>query len=349
MLAEGCGLANALRMFTFTSVPGTNKDHTRRPSIIDVARVAGVSHATVSRVLNESGRVRPETAVRVREAIAKTGYSPDPLMSALAAYRTRQGQTRGYANLAFLDRDGTPYSRQVLEGIREEAALHGYSVETHLLTRDEKKQLRLGRVLYSRGVRGLLFGPSHDEWVFPAWNWDAFAMVSLGGVIHQPVMHTVCLNYFDGIYSATCRLIEAGCRRIGFAVDPRMEARTGHRWLGGYAAAMGARQLHVFQGKLPARQEEFAQWCQRKRLDAVLTLHGELASVWPGRRERFILLNYVDAQADASIPHLFLDPRQIGAEGVRFLHQLLLRQEYGLPGQAKKTEIPGAWILPDSP
>ncbi|MGE9293892.1 MAG: LacI family DNA-binding transcriptional regulator, partial [Puniceicoccales bacterium] len=131
----------------------------RRPTIVDVARTAGVSHMTVSRVLNGAKRVSPDTACRVHEAVKKTGYRPDPVMSALAAYRTRSNRSEVSANLAFLDRDGTPYSASVFDGLRAEATAMGYAVQRHTLPHDARKQLQLSRMLYNRGVRGLLFGP----------------------------------------------------------------------------------------------------------------------------------------------------------------------------------------------
>jgi LacI family transcriptional regulator len=56
----------------------------RRPTINDVARLAGVSKKTVSRVINDEAPVKPETRARVKAVIAETGYVPDPQARALA-------------------------------------------------------------------------------------------------------------------------------------------------------------------------------------------------------------------------------------------------------------------------
>jgi DNA-binding LacI/PurR family transcriptional regulator len=61
----------------------------RRPVMQDVARRAGVSHQTVSRVLNTPGDVRPATLERVRRAIGELGYRPDPVARSLVTRRTR--------------------------------------------------------------------------------------------------------------------------------------------------------------------------------------------------------------------------------------------------------------------
>jgi DNA-binding LacI/PurR family transcriptional regulator len=67
----------------------------RRPRIIDVAKAAKVSPATVSNVLNESRHVEPQTRARVAAAVARLGYTPD-----LRAQRLRTGQTTTIAILS---------------------------------------------------------------------------------------------------------------------------------------------------------------------------------------------------------------------------------------------------------
>ena len=62
---------------------------TREPAMVDVARLAGVSHQTVSRVLNNHPNVRVETARRVRAAIAELGYRPNRAARALVTGRSQ--------------------------------------------------------------------------------------------------------------------------------------------------------------------------------------------------------------------------------------------------------------------
>jgi len=68
--------------------PGDDKS-ARAANIFDVARLAGVSHQTVSRVINSVPNVRPATRVRVEQAIAQLRYSPSPAARALVTKRTR--------------------------------------------------------------------------------------------------------------------------------------------------------------------------------------------------------------------------------------------------------------------
>src|SRR3954464_10444611 len=61
----------------------------RTANIFDVARLAGVSHQTVSRVINDIPNVRPATRARVEQAIARLRYGPSPAGRALVTRRTR--------------------------------------------------------------------------------------------------------------------------------------------------------------------------------------------------------------------------------------------------------------------
>ncbi len=70
---------------TVTAEDGT----ARTANIFDVARLAGVSHQTVSRVINNLPNVRPATRARVEQAIAQLRYSPSPAARALVTRRTR--------------------------------------------------------------------------------------------------------------------------------------------------------------------------------------------------------------------------------------------------------------------
>jgi DNA-binding LacI/PurR family transcriptional regulator len=76
-------MSEARRAGEKTGAPG------RTANIFDVARLAGVSHQTVSRVINDIPKVRPATRARVEQAIAQLQYSPSPAARALVTRRTR--------------------------------------------------------------------------------------------------------------------------------------------------------------------------------------------------------------------------------------------------------------------
>ncbi|WP_269523302.1 LacI family DNA-binding transcriptional regulator [Coraliomargarita parva] len=317
----------------------------KRATLADVAQVAKVSRMTVSRVVRGEPTVKVATRQKVLALIEELGYHPDPLLSALSAYRTVGGGKGDGSTLVFLDCDGTEYSRGVFEGAQAEARFYGYRIELQRMPKTQKAQSQLQRVLYHRGVRGLLLGPSDHESDFSGWAWDRFAAVSLGALVHKPAMHAVAMDYFQGAFAA-CRILRGrGCGRIGFAVGGAYESRTGHRWMGGYLAGIEGQSKLCYQTD-PDSRDDFEKWCRSKKVDGLLTIHEELLEAWPFARENFLLLNDYAIQFKPelrSLTHLSLNRAAIGAEGMRVLHHHLLRQSYGIPESPKLSQLQGQW------
>lgn len=93
----------------------------RKPSMYDVAALAGVSHQTVSRVLNDHPSIRESTRAKVMQAIAETNYTPNPIARALATSRThRLG--------VLMDASGQYGPSSTLHGFEEAARESGYEV-----------------------------------------------------------------------------------------------------------------------------------------------------------------------------------------------------------------------------
>src|SRR6476646_10998765 len=79
----------ALRDAGGVTADGPARPRLRAPVMSDVGRLAGVSHQTVSRVINGSPHVRPETRDRVMAAMQELGYRPNPVARALVTGRSK--------------------------------------------------------------------------------------------------------------------------------------------------------------------------------------------------------------------------------------------------------------------
>jgi LacI family transcriptional regulator len=315
----------------------------RRPCLKDVAAAAGVSQMTVSRVVRGERTVRAATAERVRRAIAKLDYRPDPVLSALAAYRVRGRAPGAGSVLAFLEAEKTPYIRLVLEGVRTEAVRLGYTVATFSLPSSKAGQGQLSRQLFHRGIVGLLISPSSRPRRLDGWDWSHFAPVSMGALRHEPPMHAVAMDYFQGLITAYSGLRARGHRRIGLILQEDIEARTGHLWLGAYlSVARPALKPFLFAESAQVKLKVcLRKWRTLARPDAVLTLHAE----WHGMlaREGIASAYLNDTAPYPGAPHIRLDPRNIGRESVQLVHLLLLRRELGLPVLPKMILLRGEW------
>jgi DNA-binding LacI/PurR family transcriptional regulator len=140
-----------------TDVAPDRRDPLRPPVMADVARLAGVSHQTVSRVLNEQDNIRPETRARVEAAIRRLGYRRN---SAARALVTRRSATIGVIGTAAGLYGPTSISRTVEAAAR--AA--GYFVSSVNLGEVDREALAAAvEHLLGQSVEGLIMIAGHDE------------------------------------------------------------------------------------------------------------------------------------------------------------------------------------------
>ncbi len=129
-------------------------------ALADVARLAGVSTASVSRVLNNPGKVSPQTRLRVQAAIDELGYIPDAAARALASRRT---QTMG-AIVPTLD---NAIFASCINALQRRLAHHGYTLLVASSEYDADEELREATALVLRGVDGLLLvGEAHHKGLY---------------------------------------------------------------------------------------------------------------------------------------------------------------------------------------
>ena len=140
---------------------GTGPGEVRSATLYDVARAAGVSTATVSRVIHGSDPVRPATRRRVLEAVEELGYVPDGSAQSLAQ---RRKEVIGFLAVISrgpetdVERQGSLFTQEVLRGIESSVGDLGWSVLITFL-RDSNPGYANQRMLrMSAKVDGLLTG-----------------------------------------------------------------------------------------------------------------------------------------------------------------------------------------------
>jgi len=203
------------------------------PTIHDVASRAGVSAATVSRVVNETGQTAEDTRERVSEVIDELGYRPNRTAKALS-----QGSTRTIA--VAVPTFTTPFHNELLKGIRNRLK----DVDADFLLCDlewEDPEASLVHFLERGAMDGLLAaGLSMNESI-------ARELEKLGG---PTVLIGSQWNEFDSFYwdettgahEATDHLIERGHSRIGMITTHRDGAIRNAR-IQGYRNALAAADL----------------------------------------------------------------------------------------------------------
>jgi LacI family transcriptional regulator len=204
----------------------------RRPTQEDVARLAGVSRATVSYVINNrtdgNVRISEETRCRVLDAVKELGYRPNVLARSL-----RQGQTH---TIGMIVPDNTnPFFAEVARGVEDTSFQQGYSVILCNSDSDLDKELLYTNVLAEKRVDGILFvavGMSAER--ICGLQERRMPVVVVDRDIPDVAVDSVMTANERGGWLATRHLIELGHRRIGCIagpsdVTPSAERGTGYR------------------------------------------------------------------------------------------------------------------------
>ena len=188
-----------------------------RPTIKEVASMAGVSTQTISRVINERPDVSPETRKRVQEVIKEVGYRPSALARSLIRQRSH---TLGIviAGLHYLG------PSRVLSGIAAAAENAGYSLLLKELPQFDQNEIEpIFEALLSRHVDGMI-------WAVPevgenrAWINDPALDLNLPLVYltmePQTDISVVAIDNYQGGRMAMSHLLEQGYRNIGHISGP---------------------------------------------------------------------------------------------------------------------------------
>lgn len=216
---------------------------TKRPTMKDVARAAGVSHMTVSRVVNGEMGVLPDKVSRVERAIRQLGYQRNDMARQLR----RQGQTTGTIGLVVDDVANTFWS--VLARAVEDVALrHDYLVLVGSTNDDRRREQEVVSAFCARRVDGLVVVPVAGSQRFLRTQ---MAMGTHVVCVDRPAdgleVDTVVVDNRAGTRAAITHLVDQGHSRIGFLGD-RDDIWTAEERYAGYLDALGDAGLDADPG-----------------------------------------------------------------------------------------------------
>jgi LacI family transcriptional regulator len=176
----------------------------------DVARLAGVSASTVSRVINDDPRISDETKSKVMVCIQQLDYKAHPIARSLKTNRTR--------TVGFLSPDiSDPFFMGIAQGAEEELRRNGYSLLiscTGGCPEGERDRLRL---LADRSVDGLIFIPSQADCAHLTGIWPDTLPIVLADRLAEGIQaDAVLVDNINGTYAAVEHILGLGISRIGY-------------------------------------------------------------------------------------------------------------------------------------
>lgn len=199
-------------------------------TIVDVARAAGVSTATVSRVLNNHPQVDPRLAATVLQAVKDMGYRPSRVARSL---RTRRNRVWA---LVISDVRTGPFFADVVRGVEDVAYGAGYSLFLCNTDEDGAKEASYIELAVAENVAGVILTPSGPRTDLTPLRTFGIPVVLADRTL--PVQaDSVVVDNVSGAYQAVSHLLAGGYTRIACVTGP-LQTTTGSQRYVGYTKAL---------------------------------------------------------------------------------------------------------------
>lgn len=185
----------------------------KKVNIKDIARVANVSHTTVSRALNNKSRIRQETKEKILSIARELGYRPNLIARSLVM---RRSKTLGLV----ITNISNPFYTELAQGIEKTAIQLGYNIILCSTQSDISNEKQYIEMLRSKGVDGIIFSSAHmEDPNIVALAEEGFPIVLVNRRTYHPLVKEkvdyIGVDNILGGYLAVEHLIRLGHRSIG--------------------------------------------------------------------------------------------------------------------------------------
>lgn len=327
----------------------------------DVAHAVGVSIQSVSLALRGEPGVSDALRKKISKTAAEMGYTPDPVLSSLIAYRKSKQRPRFAGTIAFIHSFETSLVHQVkkryyvryYEAALERARELGFHLEEFSLNQPLMSQGRLDSILWARGVRNLILAPQPHPFTRLNLNWDRYSAVTIGFSVQEPRLHVVANNQFLSMLICAQELLALGYRRIGLVITKEQDQRVNYRWTGGFLAAQA--NFMRPESRIPPAllteglDEDFEDWVLRYQPDAVISGLPELLERFETYGYRcpdnigFAMPYNQNFAHREHIAQIDEKPELVGRTTVDLLSGMYLRNERGIPEKPLNLLVEGVW------
>ncbi|MBQ6367628.1 MAG: LacI family DNA-binding transcriptional regulator [Erysipelotrichaceae bacterium] len=220
----------------------------KRVTIYDVAKEAGVSLATVSRVINDSTVVKSATKQKVEDAIMRLGYKPNAIAQGLALQKTTM------IGLIVPDTSFS-YTGQIINGLLDVSKIYNYSVVLHTITEGISDVDKIIDVIIKSRVDGVIICSdkirSEEINLLSDYN---IPIVVIGNKISASRICSVYVDFENAIYELTNSYLKKGKKDIVILED-RKNRSTSKQLVSGAEKAFAENGL-TFNGFVPIPKEE---------------------------------------------------------------------------------------------
>lgn len=209
-------------------------------NIKDIAKLAGVSSATVSRVLNNSGPVKEDTRKRILKIVEESKFIPNAV-------------ARNLSNESLINNIGlivpnidNPFFATIAKGVSAAADEYGYNVFLFSSSEDAEKELRFLKTSWEQRLRGILLTPVvENDTVNRSFMLRLpIPVVVVDREVYDTSLDGVFSDDVEGSYNAVETLIRSGHTRIAQIIGP-LTTKPGRDRLEGYRRALHANGIPI--------------------------------------------------------------------------------------------------------
>lgn len=329
------------------------------PTLRQVAAAAGVHHTTLSRALRGHPDVSAEKTTELRALAEKMGYVPDPMLRALAAYRSGRRPVAFHSVIAYINPTPDPADarryqayRNFFDSSERRARELGFRLELICVPNGVKEAARITSMLKARNITGVIVGPvSAGRVALDMIDWSAFSAVKLGHSVRQPSLHTIAPERLKGMAMVMDELIARGYRRPGLMLEKRTDRNMDLQWS---AAFMRHQERLARKNRIPAHMtdghvnEGMVEWIEKHAPDAIIVMGDE--KIPPLLKKSGIrvpedlgLVGLTQPNKGVAISGLAERSTEIGVAAVDFVVAMMNRQERGIPAFSQTLLINNGW------
>ena len=328
--------------------------------------MTGVTRMAVSLALRGKAGVSEATRKKVLAAAKRLGYEPDPEVAKFLAHIRRKAPAGTKACLALLTSGPTPEAwkhyvteRKYVEGARARAEEYGYRVDEFWINQPGMTMARLGNILWSRGIEGVVIAPLQERLSGKRsrsihLDFKLFSSVEISETVEWPDLDRSNHDQYTSMLKVLDALAGLKYRTVGLVLEDALDLRVNGKWA---AAYLYYRQRHGTRTMPPPlvmpspSQKVFDRWFDHHRPDAIVSVD-RFGLRFLERRGLKIPkdIGYAsldldgDAEGYPGMSGIDQNSPLVGAAAVDMLVAAIQRGQRGVPEHPLRTEIEGTWI-----
>lgn len=344
----------------------SNPTSQRRITVRDIADEVGLHFTTVAEALRGSSRIKEATRERVAAAAERLGYRPDPLLSALSAYRS-SGLRSSFQGVivwinGFPDKDHFAQDKSFygdcFKGAVKRAEVLGFKLEMFWIGEKRMSGKRASSILKARNILGIIVGPMPEITDQMDLDWESFNSLRIGYSLSDSRITNVISDQFANTQIAFERLMNDGFTRIGFACPRYLDNRVSNKFSGAYMSMVhryfGDSLIPMFlDDNADGDTGAFLAWYEKYRPEVIMA--GGRSVYYRALLEAGIkvpeTVQFVSLHCEymrSPVAGISQNGKAVGTVAVDHLVGMIQRLKVGLESQPKTTTILGRWVEANS-